>query len=103
MNFSIGSSACHIAVSQIQKRDELVVELYISENKELFHTLYANKDAIEADSGLTFDWRELPERKASRIVTEKSVTFGDKNTWSIQFDWLIDVMVNMKRAFKKYI
>lgn len=102
MNFSIGSSACHIAVSQIQKRDELVVELYISENKELFHTLYTNKDAIEADSGLTFDC-ELPERKASRIVTEKSVTFGDKNTWSIQFDWLIDVMVNMKRAFKKYI
>lgn len=34
MNFSIGSSSCHIAVSQIQKRDELDVELYISEDKD---------------------------------------------------------------------
>ena len=79
MNFSVGSSASHIAVSQIQKRNELVVEIYISEDKELFHSLFDKKDAIEADAGLTFDWRELPESKASRIVIEKGVTFGDKN------------------------
>ena len=103
MNFSVGSSACHIAVSQIQKRNELDVELYISEDKDLFHSLFDNKDAIEADASLTFDWRELPERKASRIVIEKSVTFGDKNQWNAQFDWLIDVMLKMKKAFKKYL
>ena len=52
---------------------------------------------------MTFDWRELPERKASRIVIEKSVTFGDKNQWNAQFDWIIDVMLKMKKAFKKYL
>lgn len=103
MNFSVGSSACHIAVSQIQKRDELDVELYISEDKELFHSLLFNKDEIEANAGLNFDWRELPERKASRIVIEKNVTFGDKNQWNPQFDWIIDVMLKMKKAFKKYL
>ena len=102
MNFSVGSSACHIAVSQIQKRDELDVELYISEDKELFHSLFSNKDEIEANAGLNFDWRELPERKASRIVIEKKVTFGDKK-WNAQFDWIIDVMLKMKKAFKKYL
>lgn len=66
MNFSIGSSACHIAVSQILKRNELDVELYISEDKELFRSLFQNKEAIESDAGLTFDWRELPERTACR-------------------------------------
>ena len=103
MNFSIGSSACHIGVSQISKRNELYVELYISEDKDLFHSLFQNKGTIEADAGLTFDWRELPERKASRIVIDKSVTFSDKNQWNAQFDWLIDVMIKMKKAFKKYI
>lgn len=78
MNFSIGSSACHLAVSQIQKRDELVVELYISEDKELFHSLLQNREAIEAEAGLNFDWRELPNRKASRIIIEKSVLFEDR-------------------------
>ena len=59
MNFSIGSSACHIAVSQIQKRDELDVELYINEDKELFNFLLSNKESIENETGLKFDWREL--------------------------------------------
>ena len=103
MNFSIGSSACHIAVSQIQKRNELYVELYISEDKELFHSLFQQKDSIEADAGLTFEWRELPERKASRIVLSKNVSFEDKGQWKTQFDWLIDVMLKMKHAFKKHL
>ena len=34
MNFSIASSACHIAVSQIQKKNELNVELFISEDTD---------------------------------------------------------------------
>ena len=103
MDFSIGSSACHIAVSQISKRNELDVELYINEDKDLFHFLFQNKDTIESDAGLTFDWRELPERKASRIVIERSVDFNDKNEWNAQFDWLIDVMIRMKQAFNKYL
>ena len=53
------------------------MELYISEDKDLFHALFDKKGAIEADAGLTFDWRELPDRKASRIVIEKAVSFSD--------------------------
>lgn len=101
MNFSIGSSDCHITVSQIQKRDELDVELYISEDKDLFHALLQNKEIIENETGLVFDWRELPERKASRIVLEKNVSFANKDEWTQQFDWLIDVMLKMKNVFKK--
>lgn len=47
MDFSIGSSACHIAVSQIQKRKAVDVELYINDDKELFKSLFAHKDEIE--------------------------------------------------------
>lgn len=43
MNFSIGSSVCHIAVSQIQKRNELDVELFISEDTDLFHSLFEQR------------------------------------------------------------
>lgn len=103
MNFSVGSSACHIAVSQIQKRDELVVELYINEDKELFHSFVQNKDDIESIIGFSLDWRELPEKKASRIVVTRSVELSNKLKWSEQFDWLIDVMLKMKAGFKKYL
>ena len=103
MNFSVGSSACHIAVSQIQKRDELVIELYINEDKELFSSLLQHKDDIEATAGFSFDWRELPEKKASRIVVQKTAALSNQSKWSEQFEWLVDVMLKMKAGFKKYL
>ena len=103
MNFSIGSSACHIAVSQIQKRNELIVELYISEDKDLFQSLLQNKKAIEDAAEMKFDWRELPERKASRIVVEKAVDLADHSQWTSQFEWVIEMMLKMKQAFKPYL
>ncbi len=103
MDFTVGSSACYLAVAQVQKRNELTVELSIKEDKFLYHTLLENKTAIEADAGLSFDWRELPARKASRIVIGKKVSFDDRAQWNDQFDWIIDVMIKMKRSFQKYI
>lgn len=60
-----------------------------------------NKELIESETGLVFDWRELPERKASRIVLEKSVSFTDKSQWISQFDWLIDVMIKDENCIQK--
>lgn len=77
--------------------------MYINEDKELFNSLLQHKDDIEATVGFSFDWRELPEKKASRIVVQKSATLGNQAKWSEQFDWLIEVMLKMKAAFKKYL
>ena len=46
---------------------------------------------------------ELPEKKASRILTYKTVDFDNKDTWSEQFDWMMDMAIKMKKAFKKYL
>lgn len=101
--FSIGSSACNIAVTQVQKRSVVGVEINIGDDKELFKTLLGHKDAIETETGIKFDWKELPQRKASRIVIENPVVFADRSSWESQFDWLIDTMLKMKKAFRKYI
>ena len=103
MSFGIGSSECHIEASQIHKRNELSVELYIDQDKDLFRSLYAMRETIEAEAGLSFDWRELPNRKASRIVVRKSVTFDDRAQWAEHFDWMIDTMLAIKTTFKKYL
>ena len=103
LNFGVGSSACNIGVSQIRQRNELDVELFIREDKDLFRKLQQNKDAIEKASGLNFYWRELLGKKASRIVITKQAAFDDRNVWIEQFDWLIDVMLKMKENFTPYI
>ena len=103
MDFSIGSSACHIAVSQIQKRKAVDVELYINDDKELFKSLFAHKDEIEKNMEMELEWKELPERKASRILIEKTVNLDDRATWPEQFDYIMDTCIKMKRAFKRYL
>lgn len=86
-----------------KKRNAIDVELYINDDKELFRNLLLHKDEIESVMGLVLDWRELPERKASRIIIEKEVTFDNRATWSQQFDYIMDVCMKMKKAFKKYL
>lgn len=103
MNLSIGSSVCHIAISRIQKRNELDVEIYIDEDKALYKSLFEHKEDIEESMGMKLDWRELPERKASRIVIEKTVDLDNRDKWTEQFGWVMDVCMKMKKAFKKYI
>lgn len=103
MDFSLGSSGYHIGLSQIRSRNELSLELYISDDKELFKSLLEHKSDIEGQSGLAFDWRELPEKKASRILITKSAQLDEQSQWTAQFDWIMDTMIKMKAAFKKYL
>jgi len=103
MDFSIGSSACHIGVTQIQKRSAIGVELYINDDKELFRSLFAYKTEIESDMGMALDWRELPERKASRILVEKNVQLSNREDWSEQFVYIMEILLKMKKVFKKYL
>lgn len=103
MDFSVGSSACHIGVTQIQKRNSIGVELYINNDKDLFKSIYAHKDEVEAVMGLALDWKELPERKASRILVEKKVQLENSDEWNSQFEYIMDVCLKMKLAFKKYL
>lgn len=99
----IGRRRLRRQLLQIQKRNAIDVELYINDDKELFRNLLLHKDEIESVMGLVLDWRELPERKASRIIIEKEVTFDNRATWSQQFDYIMDVCLKMKKAFKKYL
>lgn len=103
MDFSIGSSACHIGVSQIQKRNAITIELYINDDKNLFNSLLSHKAEIETTMGISLDWRELPERKASRILVEKSVELENKDKWNEQFDYIMDICLKMRKAFKKFL
>jgi len=103
MNYSIGSSECYISVSQIRNRDEINVALYIPDSKQLYKTLLEQKEDIERTADISLSWYELPERKASKVIIERVAEFESRNKWNEQFDWIIDVMIKMKKAFKKYL
>lgn len=53
--------------------------------------------------GVTLDWRELPEKKASRIMLTRQVNFDDRSAWNAQFDWMMEMALKFKKVFKKYL
>lgn len=103
MAFSIGSSACYISVSQLHRRGVAVVELYISNDKDLYKRLEAKSDSIDAAAGIPLNWLELEGKNASRICIEKSFDFENMSAWTSQFDWIMDSMLRIKRAFKAHL
>lgn len=99
MDFSIKTSSCHISVSQIAKRNAISVEVYIPDNKELYQHFLKHKDEIQQKTGVEYEWKELPEKKASRIIIEEPFDLRNQGEWPKQFDWIISQMIKMKSAF----
>lgn len=103
-NVAIGTSNAHIDITLVNKDSVIGVELYITDNKELFDKLYQKKDEIEADLGLELDWRRLNNSKASRIVTFiKGLNFDNHSNYNELINKTIDLAVLMRDTFKKYI
>lgn len=103
MPLSIGTSACGMSILRLQQQSQVAVEFYINDDKELFRSLYERKAEIEADVGAELDWRELPEKKVSRILIKRDANLTDEQEWPQQFEWVMDKLIKMKKAFKKYI
>jgi hypothetical protein len=99
-NFFI-SNRCHIALLFQQcKRGQLEVQFCIPDDKGLFRLLLGRREEIEGVAGVSYDWEELPGKKAScAAITRDGVSLGDDAPWPDQFSWLLDQMLRMRRAF----
>ncbi len=53
---AIGSSEAHIAINLVNKEGNIVVELYISDNKALFDKLQEQQETIEEQLGFELVW-----------------------------------------------
>lgn len=50
------------------------------------------------------DWRELPDKKASRIVVIKhGFNLYDESCWHEFFEWIEVQVINLKKAIKQFI
>ena len=73
-------------------------------NKERFDQLLKNKDEIEKAFGGKLIWDRLDGRRASRIsIRFENVGLKDKESWNELQDKMIDAMIALEKAFRKYI
>jgi len=97
---NMGSSEYHMAFLINTQKNILAIEVYINDNKELFRRFYSQRNKIEQLAGVRLDWRELPDRKASRILYEIMADFKDRACWIDQFEWIMEYSVKIAKAFK---
>jgi len=101
-DFSIGTSRAHSAALLITRESKVGVELCINSDnaKAIFAELYGKKLEIEAAIGAELDWRELPEKKVSRVLLFKHVDPSDETDWPKQFAWLQETLEKFDLVFR---
>lgn len=100
---AIGSSKANLSMLVNTRANVIAIEIYIGNSKETFDNCYAHKNEIETIVGAGLDWRRLDGKKASRIILESSADVSDPKARPEQFDWYIDNLSRMKKAFVPYI
>lgn len=103
-DISIGSSKVHIALAMDTQKNFITCGLFIRDSKDLFHSLNKNKTIIESELKLTLEWRELPTKKASRILLQNNdFDLANIDDWEDYYIWLLENAENMKKVFFKHI
>lgn len=100
---SIGTSKAHMTFLRFKTHKSVGVEFYIDDGKAFYDSLFEHKDEIEQVAGMKFNWQRLDTKKASRISIEKKFPIDDKNDWNNEFNWMMDVAIKMKKAFKEFL
>jgi len=102
-NVSIGSSHAHISFT-INSFDEAIrTELYIPDNKEMFHYLEGHRDEIESELGQKAEWMELPESKASRIKVEIKGSIDKAGELEKYYVWMRTMGEKFQKVFSGWL
>lgn len=97
----MGNSEYLISLTCATQRNEIGIEVYIDNNKEIYDLFYANKELIEEKTGLKYKWQRLDNKKASRIKVIKKCDVVNQEEWEECFKWFCDNVLKIKGEFNK--
>lgn len=103
-SIAIGSSEASIVINLVNKYNNIAIEIYINNNKELYDKLYSYKEEIEEKLGFSLEWLRLDNKKASRILTYiDGLDFNNRNIYPQLINESINTVIKMRDVFTPYI
>lgn len=103
-DIAIGKSGVHVSVSLVNRDSLICLELYISDDKELFDRLYSKKEIIESELNMKLIWDRLDNGKASRIKYNiYGFNFANHANYRELMETIIEDVIKMRDTFKKHI
>ena len=105
MNFAIGRSYFHMSSIINTQQNTIGVVLVIKgeDAKAHFNLLLQDREVIDAELTEPVDWKEMPDKKESRIKIIQNSDPWDKGSWDAQHKWLKDKLEEFHNAFSKRI
>ncbi|MCI9039516.1 MAG: DUF4268 domain-containing protein [Clostridia bacterium] len=97
----MGSSEYHISLTCATQRNEIGIEVYIDNNKEIYDLFYENKYMIEEKTYLKCKWQRLDNKNASRIKAIKKCDVNNQEEWEEAFEWFGRQALIIKKVFNK--
>ncbi|MBU2755202.1 DUF4268 domain-containing protein [Acidithiobacillus sp. CV18-2] len=103
-NVAIGRSDCHITLITHTPTNQVSCELYIPDNKPLFHALFQRHEDIQVVLEIVgiLNWQELPDKKASRIRVYRDFDFTSADR-TLAFQWLTETTIRFMDTFTNYL
>lgn len=103
-NVAIGTSEAHISITLVNKTNSIGIEVYISDNKELFDKLYSESESIQNELGFNMDWQRLDNKKASRIIYYiDGLDFNNHDNYDELINKVIDRVIAIRNAFRNHL
>lgn len=100
----IGVTNAHIAITLVNKDNFVGIDFYINNDKELFDRLHEQRECIEEELNLLLEWQRLDDKKASRIKHKiQGFSFQDTSNYNELMNEIIDIVIQFRKTFKKYI
>ncbi len=101
-DMSVGISGANISFTINKQSKTIGCEIYIPDSKELYNHFENQKEEIENNLGLSLQWMELPNKKASRIRVFKDIDVSERSQWNAAFEWLTENALKFQTVFCKY-
>ena len=103
-DIAIGTTRCHITVELVNKEGKVRVGLLIPDDKELYDTIYRQKEEIEESFLGKLTWDSLYTKKVSKIYTEIiGLDFSNHSNYHKLMEQIINIVVKMRSLWKDYI
>lgn len=97
-NLALGSSEAHLVLTINTREEQLGCEVYINDNKDLFHYLKGKQKEIESKLDVKLDWIEA--KKACRIKASKDgFVISEQDNYKVYFEWLLGSVVRFQKQF----
>lgn len=101
---AIGSSKAQIDVSLVNKDHRIRIELWISDDKKLFASLYEKKAEIEKAVGTELTWYNPEKKKSCSISIDiHGLDFSNQDNYPDLMNKAIDWVIKLRTVFAQYL